>query len=133
MYNLQLDYFAISETKLDDSFPTSQFIMNNYEIRCKKDRDKNGRGLIEYIKRGIICERLKQYELNVYKIICSQLTISKNKWFCLSIYRPPLYNIIVGFFEGMTLCLSKASTKYENFVIMGDFNIDVNAGGRVRK
>ena len=55
MYNLQLDYFVISETKLDDSFPTSQFIMNNYEIRCRKDMDKNGGGLIEYIKRGVIC------------------------------------------------------------------------------
>ena len=128
MYNLQLDYFVISETKLDDSFPTSQFIMNNYEIRCRKDRDKNGGGLIEYIKRGVICKRLKQYELNAYETICSELTISKKKWFCMSIYRPPLYNNIVGFFEGLTLCLSKASTKYENFIIMGDFNIDVNAG-----
>ena len=49
----------------------------------------------------------------------------------MSIYRPPLYNNIVGFFEGLTLCLSKASTKYENFIIMGDFNIDVNAGVRL--
>ena len=27
------DYFVLAETKLDESFPTGQFYINNYEIR----------------------------------------------------------------------------------------------------
>ena len=30
---LQLDYFVLSETKLDDSFPSAQFYIENFEIR----------------------------------------------------------------------------------------------------
>ena len=30
---LQLEYFVLSETKLDDSFPSAQFYIENFEIR----------------------------------------------------------------------------------------------------
>ena len=36
---LQLDYFVLSETKLDDSFPSAQFYIQNYEIRNRRDRE----------------------------------------------------------------------------------------------
>ena len=45
---LQLDYFVISETKLDSSFASAQFHIGNYEIRNRRDRDKSGSGLIEF-------------------------------------------------------------------------------------
>ena len=44
---LQLDYFVISETKLDSSFPSAQFHIGDYEIRNRWDREKSGCGLIE--------------------------------------------------------------------------------------
>ena len=59
--NLQLDYCVISETKLDNSFLSAQFAMENYEIRARRNRDGYG-GLIEFAKRGIICKRVKQFE-----------------------------------------------------------------------
>ena len=129
IYNLRLDYFVISETKLDKSFPSAQFALNEYEIRCRKDRDKNGGGLIEYIRQGVICKRLIHYELNTIEAIFSELTISKKKWFCVSVYRPPAYTNLSNFFEDITLSLTKASSKYENFIVMGDFNIDISSLG----
>ena len=36
------DYFVVAETKRDDSFPSSQFTLDNFEIRDRRDRDKNG-------------------------------------------------------------------------------------------
>ena len=53
--DLSLDYFVLSETKLHESFPTAQFTLEGYEIRGRKDRDKYGRGLIEFVKNGFIC------------------------------------------------------------------------------
>ena len=48
---LSLDYFVLSETKLDDSFSSAQFTIGDYEIRGRKDRNKHGGGLI-MLKRG---------------------------------------------------------------------------------
>ena len=55
---LQLDYFVISETKLDSSFPSAQFHIGDYEIGNRRDRNKSGGGLIEFVKKGIITKNL---------------------------------------------------------------------------
>ena len=126
---LQLDYFVLSETKINDSFPSAQFDMSGYEIRARRDRDGMGGGIIEYVRRGVICKRLKDFETTISESICSELVISKKKWFCMCIYRPPNYNNLSTFFDEITLSLNKAALKFENFIVMGDFNIDVNASG----
>ena len=60
---LQLDYFVVSETKLGSSFPSAQFRIGDYEIRNRRDRNKRGGGLIEFVKKRIITKRLKQISL----------------------------------------------------------------------
>ena len=72
---------VLNETKLDDSFPSAKFSIPDYEI--------NGGGLIQFVKKGLICKRLKNFETNPSEWICSEITISKRKWLCFSIYRPP--------------------------------------------
>ena len=39
---LSLDYLVLSETKIDQSFPTAQFYKKVYEVRARRDRDKHG-------------------------------------------------------------------------------------------
>ena len=75
--DLPLEYLVISETKLDESFPDSQFKLNGYEVRARRDRHKYGGGLIEFVRQGFICKRLKRYEPNYSECICSEFTISK--------------------------------------------------------
>ena len=48
----------------------------------------------------------------------------------MSVYRPPDSENLSTFFESITLSLSKASNKYEKFLIMGDLNIDINSSGK---
>ena len=126
---LSPDYLVLSETKLDDSFPSAQFNLPNYEIRARRDRDKNGGGLIEFVKKGLICKKLKIFEPRESECICSEITVSKKKWLCFSIYRPPSHDNLELFFDELTSSLSKASESYENFFVMGDFNIDVTKKG----
>ena len=85
--DLSLDYFVVSETKLDESFPTAQFTLEGYEIRSRKDRDKYGGALIEFVKDGFICKTIPEYISDKIECICSEFTISKNKGICFSIYR----------------------------------------------
>ena len=100
--NLPLDYFVISETKLDKSSPSVQFNRSNYEIRNRNDRDKNGGGLIEFARKSFTTKRLKDYETRICETICSEFTISKIKWIYFSVYRSPSYNNFIIFFEEVT-------------------------------
>ena len=69
LQDLQLEYFVFSETKLDDSFPSAQFAIENYEIRGRRDRDGHGGGLIEFVKRVIICKSVKQFETVISEMV----------------------------------------------------------------
>ena len=62
MKTLSLVYLILSETKIDESFPTSQFNAEGYDIRARRDSDKYGGCLIEFVRRGLICKRLRDYE-----------------------------------------------------------------------
>ena len=90
-----------------------------------------GGGIIEYGRRGVICKRLKNFETTISQSICSELVISKKKWFCMCIYRPPNYNNLSTFLDETTLSLNKDALKFENFIVMVYINglIDVNAPG----
>ena len=76
---LSLDYLVLSETKIDQNFPTAQFYIKEYEVRARRDRDKHGDGLIEFVKNGIISKRLKEYETKQSESICSEFTIANRK------------------------------------------------------
>ena len=43
---VQLDYFVVSETKLDNTFPAAQFMLTEYETGVRSDGNKNVYGLI---------------------------------------------------------------------------------------
>ena len=58
--------------------------------------------------------------------IASEFIISKQKGFCLSVYRPPTSTNLNVFFEKLTNSLSKAVNKCDNLIVMGDFNVDLN-------
>ena len=48
----ETDIYLLSETKIDDSFPNSQFFADGYRM-FRKDRNKIGGGLILYINEDI--------------------------------------------------------------------------------
>ena len=51
--HLELDYFVISETKIDENFPSQQFVMDNFEIRARKDRDCHRKRFAKICKKGV--------------------------------------------------------------------------------
>ena len=93
------DYLILSETKIEESFPTSQFNVEGYEIRARRDQDKYVGGLIEFVRRGLICKKLRDYEPKHSECLCSELTFTNNKWICFSIYRPPESSSLSMFFQ----------------------------------
>ena len=69
---------------------------------------------------------MKEYEAKLSETIFTKFTVSKKKWFCLSIYRPSSSNNIVTIFQELTdSLLSRAINNYNNIILMGNFNIDI--------
>ena len=128
--DIPLDYFVLSQTKLDKSFPTAQFRIPGYEIRARRTEINIGVGLIECVKKGVIWKRIQKFEMLAHESVCSELTIANIKWLCLGPYRPPTPKNVASFFEELTDSLSKGSEFYENLIILGDFNVDVKVAGR---
>ena len=54
--------------------------------------------------------------------------MSKSRWLCFSIHRPPDPGNLLIFFEEISVSL-KVILKYQNIIIMEDFNIDLQIKG----
>ena len=54
----KIDIFLISEIKLDDSFPTAQFLIEDFAAPCTRDRNSKGGWLLLYIREDIRLKRL---------------------------------------------------------------------------
>ena len=60
-----------------------------------------------------------------FESISSEITVKNVKWFILSVYRSPNQNNIKDFFFELNQLLNLVTSRYENIVVMGDMNIDI--------
>ena len=51
-----IDILMVSETKLDNSFPVSQFLIDSYTLPFRLDRDNNGGGIMLFVREDIPCK-----------------------------------------------------------------------------
>ena len=51
----------LSETKLDDTFPTAQFLVNGFSEPYRRDRNIKGGGVMIYIREDIPSKRLDKH------------------------------------------------------------------------
>ena len=117
-------YFVLAETNLDKAFPNSQFVIDQYEIRTRQDRNENSGGLIEYVRKGLICKSLADTNNLNSEIILSEIIIKNSRWAIFSAYRPLSNSNIDTVLGDLSNLLNKNLSKYDN-IIIGDFNIDV--------
>ena len=92
----------------------------------KRNRTKNGIGLIEYVRKGLSHKTIKIFQTKESESIFSEITIKNIKWLVVSIYRPRNDSNMNTLFEDMTTSPDMALKRYENCIIMGYFNIDMD-------
>ena len=54
-----IDIFLISETKLDDVFPTAQILIKCFSVQYRFERNSKGSGLLFYIRDDVPFKVLK--------------------------------------------------------------------------
>ena len=63
--NNEIDILMVSETKLDDTFPTSQFLMQGYSTPFRKNWTTKGGGILLYVREDVPCKIIKT-EIDAY-------------------------------------------------------------------
>ncbi len=122
------DILVLAETKIDNHFKDSEFILDGYYRPLRNDFSSSSGGLIQYVRNGIIHSHKPEFELSSFESISTEFTFNKQKWLILSFYRTERNENkrenILNFFQQLNKSLEQITLKYENFVIMGDININ---------
>ena len=119
-----INILVISETKLDQSFSPGQFHIEGYMPPIMADRNRHGGGLLIYMKEGVPAKEVSLRNSTAKDVVAKavEINLHKIKWLLIGIYRPPSQSKIV-FLEEMRKNFEQFCTKYENFLMIGDFNL----------
>ena len=123
MIRNNFDIFVITERKLDTSFQDSQFHIPGYRL-FRKDRNKNGGGLMCYINRDLPVKIVTNNKfLTNLEVLSIKKTVGKRKILVVGIYRPPSYSEN-NFLFHLENTLSQDTTTYENITSIGGFKMN---------
>ena len=87
-----VDVLAISETKLDDSFPAGQFKIPGYTSPFRLDQNQNGGGILVFVREDIPVKFLSSEEKPT-EAFSFELNFHKEKWLVCCAYNLNKSNI----------------------------------------
>ena len=124
MHNI--DILIITETKLDETFPKAQFHIDGYAPPFRVDRSKNGGGVIIYVREDITAKELTEHpSLINFEGTFFEINLKNRKWLVFGGYNPNK-NTINNFLAQLGHVLDFYMAKYENYLLLGDFNSEVS-------
>ena len=113
----------VSETKIDNSFPTCH--INGYSKPYRYDRNSFGGGLIAYFRHDIPCRELKCHKIpgNIEGSFF-EINIRKRKWLLFFGYNHNKGNI-TNYLQNVVCTMDKYLESYYNILVIGDFNSEI--------
>ena len=74
-----VDILVVCETKLNEAFPNSQSNMDDFSLAYRLDRNRNGRGVMIFVKEDIPTKLLSKYNFpNFFNCIDKALDTYSN-------------------------------------------------------
>ena len=113
----------ISETKIDDSFPLRNFLVGAFSKPYRLDRDSLGGGILLYVREDIPTN-LTEVETKPIEGFYVEINLRNDKWLINCSYNPHK-NMIGNHLRALSEKLDIYSTSYDNFISLGDFNIEM--------
>ena len=84
-----VDILVLSETKLDSTFPSIQFLINGFSVPHRLDQNSKGGGILLYVRDEIIVLPLNRYSLPLHiEILFFELNLRNQKWLVCCSYNP---------------------------------------------
>ena len=85
-----VDVLVVIETKLDDTFLTSQFLVTGFSVPYRLDRNRNGGGIMIFIYNDIPSRVLTKYAFpDDTEGLFIVLNFRKTKWLLFGAYHQP--------------------------------------------
>ena len=113
---------VVTETKLDSSFPFGQFSTDGFARPFRRDRNKNGGGVMIFVRDDITSKEIKiSFFPSDIECLFIEINIRKTKWLIFGCYHPPSQNDNY-FFYNLSKALDSLNSNYEKFLLVGDFN-----------
>ena len=78
----------ISETKLDETFPAAQFSLQRSCDPYRFDRNRNGGGIMLYIREDISSRLIEKKLRNNSECFFVEIILRKKKWLLCCSYNP---------------------------------------------
>ena len=119
-----IEILILTETKLDETFLTSQFLMDGFSKPYRFDRNKYGGGVMIYIRDTIPSKVLGKHSCpNNIECLFIELNFRKCKWLLCGMYHPPSQNDEYYFnYLGKVL---DTYSDYEKVLLVGHFNTEI--------
>ena len=119
-----VDILVIPETKLDESFPEGQFKIPGFTTPFRRDRNEFGGGILVFVREDIPSKVISKETLSIEGMFI-ELNFRKKRWLIHCSYNPN-FNTITDHLEILRRNLNLYSLQYENLILIGDFNADIN-------
>ena len=120
-----LDILLVSERKVDDNFTESKFLTERFSTPYRLDRIAQGEGILLYIRENILAKYLKKITVNEsFEGFFVELNLRSKKWLLGCSYNPHK-DKITSHFSSLSTALDKLCKDYENIILHGDFNVEV--------
>ena len=117
-----IDIFMVSETKIDMSFPTSQFVIQGFAAPFRLDRTNTGGWILVYIRDGIPSKLLNiSYVSSDTECLVIEINLRKTKWLLICSYNP--HKTI---FQIICQIIDRNSSRYDKYFYIGDFNSETS-------
>ena len=126
MIENKIDILMVSESKLDDTFPTSQFVIDSFAEPFRLDRTRNGGGILLYVKNSITATLLTSYTLpEDIEVLFVKIVIGNFKWLFYCSYNPRK-SMVTYHLQEIGKGLEFYHSNYEKILSMGDFNSEMS-------
>ena len=78
-----------------------------------------------YVNQNISCKMVNiEGVTDDCEIILNEFSMKTRKWLCIGLYKPPSQNHNF-FLDNLSLILKKLACKFDNIILMWDFNLTV--------
>ena len=115
----------IPEKKLGGTFPEGQFLMDGFTPPYRMDRNTNGGALALYVREDIPSRQIsfKNDDKDIEHFFV-EISLRRKKWLTSCSYNPNL-QFTDKHLTQIGKGLDSLSTKYDDYILMGDFNAEL--------
>ena len=118
----KLDIVLLSETKIENSFPSSQFAIQGYSNLFRRARDVHGGGLLLYVRDDTPCKEIKSCTLpDNIECLFIEIKLRDKEYILVGEYNPHK-DTALYFLTNVGKALDKLLGDYDNILLVGDFN-----------